>query len=161
MKKALLAGSFDPFTLGHQSLVTQSLNIFDHLTILLAVSPDKKSFFTLDERVKMLEELFKARPNINIDTCQGIVTDYALKEGINTLIRGVRNAVDLAYEQQLAEINKVLAPEVQTIFLNCESAYQHISSTYVREFLKYGKDISSLVPEAINKSIVNRGKDGN
>ena len=157
MKKAIFAGSFDPFTLGHLDILEQSLKLCDEVTVLIAVSPEKKSFFSTDERVEMLEKLFTANSKIKVQKYEGIVIDYARENQIDFLVRGVRNQIDLQYEQQLSAANKVLAPSIQTVLFMCEPAKQFISSTYVREFLKYKKDISELVPEEIKIYINNKG----
>jgi pantetheine-phosphate adenylyltransferase len=157
MKKALFAGSFDPFTKGHLDILEQSKKLCDHITILVAISPDKKSFFNPTERVKMIEDLFQNDNQVSVDKCDGIVVDYAREKGIDILIRGLRNANDLHVEQQLAEVNKMLAPNIQTVLLMCDPKLQHISSTYVRELLKYKKEINEMVPQSVSEYISNRG----
>lgn len=160
MKKALFAGSFDPFTLGHFDIVQQGLNVFDHITILIAVSPEKKNVFSSDERKKMLNGLFPA-DKITVEAYSGVVVDYGKNQGIHYLIRGIRNSVDLRFEQQLLEMNKILAPDLHTVWFSCRQDYQHISSSYVREFLKYRKSIKDLVPESVCTFIEQKDKNGN
>lgn len=157
MKKAIFPGSFDPFTLGHLDILEQSMKLCDEVTILIAVSPDKKSCFSIEDRVKMLEKLFEANEKIKIQKYEGIVVDYAKENQVEFLVRGLRNQSDLQYEQQLAAANKVLAPNIQTILYMCDPVKQFISSSYVREFLNYKKDISALVPEEIAEFIKNKG----
>lgn len=149
MRKALYAGSFDIFTKGHEDILERSLLLFDHVTLLIAVSPNKQTLFSLEERVEMLKKLYQNKNNISVDSTDGMVVDYAKKNGINAIIRGLRPTGDFENEFQLASMNKKLVSDVETIFLMTGGEYFFVSSSYIREIWGHGGDVSKFVPSVI------------
>ena len=153
--KAICCGSFDPVTKGHEDLVRRAARLFDEVVVLIARNPDKKGFFPEDTRRRFCEKTFADLKNVTVDVWDGIVVDYARKVGATVLVKGVRGTADLEYEQHLAEINRLLAPEVETVLLPTRPQFAAVSSTYARAFLTGGKDPSALLPEAILNDIGN------
>lgn len=156
---ALYAGTFDPFTNGHEDIVNRASGVFDEITILIAVSPSKKPLFTKEERVAMLKEHFKDNKNIFIDTWDGLIVDYAKEKGIGNLIRGLRPTGDFESEFQMAAMNTKLHPEIETYFLMTAGEHYFISSTLVREVYGHGGDIIPFVPGTVGKYLNKKRKD--
>jgi pantetheine-phosphate adenylyltransferase len=152
-KKALYAGSFDPFTNGHADIVNRAIKIFEELTIVIATSPTKKPLLSLEDRVKVLNEMYKNEPKVKIDTFTGLIVDYAKDHGIMTLLRGLRPTGDFENEFQMASMNRKLYPGSETIFLNTDEKTYYISSSLVKEIHGHGGDISSFVPEVILREL--------
>ena len=148
-KKALYAGSFDPFTNGHADIVDRAIKIFEELTIVIASSPTKNPMLTVEERVNTLNELYADQKNIHIDTFSGLIVDYAKDNGIRTLVRGLRPTGDFENEFQMASMNRQLYPGSETIFLNADETTYYISSSLVKEIHGHGGDISQFVPKLI------------
>lgn len=146
MSIAIYAGSFDPFTLGHFSVLKQAAAMFSNVRILVAHNPNKKSTFKPGLKLKIIDEYIKKIPNIDADHHDGYVIDYAKEIGAKYLIRGIRNETDAAYELDISKINKEKAPEIQTIFFPTSEEVANVSSTKTKEFLKeflirYHKDV--------------------
>ena len=116
MKKAIYTGTFDPFTNGHADILNRAVGVFDQVTVLVAVSPNKTPFFSLEERVAMITELFRQNPKICVDSWEGLIVDYAKKHGIKYLVRGLRPTGDFEIEFQMAAMNKALEPDLETVF---------------------------------------------
>lgn len=148
-KKAIYAGTFDPFTKGHENIIERALKVFDGVTILLAKSPTKKPLFTLEQRIQMLNELYADNDKVTIDSWEGLVVDYAKEKKIHTLIRGLRPTGDFESEFQMSSMNNKLFGDIETVFFMTEGQYYFISSTLVRELHSHGGDISDFVPTAI------------
>lgn len=155
-KKALYAGTFDPFTSGHHDIVTRALNIFDEVTILLAKSPVKEPLFSLRDRESMIKELFSDEKRVKVEKWGGLLVDFAKERGIGTIIRGLRPTGDFEIEFQMASMNKNLYGEVETLFLMTGSQYYFVSSTLVKEVFLHGGDISKFVPPLIFKKLKER-----
>jgi len=153
--KALCCGSFDPITKGHEDVIRRAAVLFPEVVVLIARNPEKKYFFSEEDRRRFCEKTFADLPNVTVDVWDGIVVDYARKVGASVLVKGIRGAADLEYETQLAEMNRILAPEVETVYLTARPEFAAISSTYARAFLQNGKDCSSLLPEAVLNDIRN------
>ena len=148
-KTALFPGTFDPFTLGHLSIVERGLRLVDEIIIAIGVNPDKKTFFPLEERLEMLTRLFESNPRITVRTYNGLTVDFAGETGARLILRGVRSVNDFEYEKNIAGINREIAG-VETFFLFTEPEYTHISSSLVRELLTYGKSVAAFVPENLH-----------
>ncbi len=159
MKRAIYAGSFDPFTNGHKHILLRALNLFDEVTLLVGKSPSKKTLFTARERVEMLREEFKDYENVKVDFFQGLLVDYAKHNSINVLIRGLRPTGDFESEFQMASMNKKLFPEIETVFLMTEGENYYLSSSLVKEIYKHGTDIKSFVPDVVLDWLDKKGRD--
>ena len=152
-KKALISGSFDPPTMGHYDLALRASKMFDEVYVTEFVNSSKHGFFGTDERLEMLRAAFADIPNIHVDVWGGLLVDYAREHGIGTIVKGARSATDFDYEQSLALINRSLEPELDTVILPTKAEYMHISSTMVRELIRYGCDYSAAVPHGVAELI--------
>jgi pantetheine-phosphate adenylyltransferase len=150
-KKAVYAGTFDPFTNGHEDILKRSLFLFDEVILLIAVSPSKKPLFTTEERLKMLRELFKDDSRIIVDSWSGLLVDYAKQNKIDVIIRGLRPTGDFEVEFQMASMNNKLFPEIETVFLMTEGQNYFISSSLVKEIHNHNGRVEDFVPETIYK----------
>lgn len=146
-------GSFDPVTLGHMDIIKRAAQLFDKVIVAVIRNPHKQGCFNIAERVAMLDVCCKAYDNVVIDSFEGLTTDYVKQAGAQYMIRGLRSAMDFESEQTLAQINRKLAPELDTLFLMCEPEHRIISSSAVREMAQYHCDISEVVPEAVKETI--------
>jgi len=144
-KVALFPGTFDPFTLGHLSLVERGLHLVDEIIIAIGVNLDKKTFFPLEQRMEMIKRLFESNPRIRVQSYTGLTVDYAKAAGAGFILRGIRSVNDFEYEKNIADINREIAG-VETFVLFTEPEYTHISSSLVRELLTYGKSVAAFVP---------------
>ncbi len=149
MKKAIYPGSFDPITFGHLDIIERSSKIFDEIVIGVLNNSAKKSLFTVEERVEMIQTLTSKYPNVKVDSFDGLLVDYARRIDANIIIRGLRAITDFDYEIQIAQTNKVEFENLETIFMTTALNYSYLSSTIVREFASYGGDISRFVPAEI------------
>lgn len=147
-KIAIFPGSFDPFTIGHQEIVEQSLDVFDEVIIAIGQSATKVPLLSVDLRLEALMETFASSNKVKAEAFSGLVVDFAHQRGARFLIRGVRNETDLAFELPMAHTNRCLAPDIQTVFLPTSPERAFISSTLVREIAKHRGDFTPFVPEA-------------
>lgn len=159
MKIALFAGSFDPITKGHISIIENASYLFDKIIVAVSYNINKKSFLSVEERIALILQATQNFSNIEVDSFEGLTVNFAQKSGANTLIRGIRNTTDFEYEKQLAQINSKLNPNIKTIFLLTEQNYSHISSSAVREIWKHKGDFSSFVPESVYNYLISRYDD--
>lgn len=149
-RSAIIPGSFDPMTLGHLSVVVKAADMFDRVTVAILNNPDKKCGFTLAERKEIAEKTCATIPNVKVITADGFLVDIARAIGTKYIVKGVRNSVDFEYEQNMAKINKELAPELQTVYIPADGALEVVSSSLVRQLLKNGKSVERyLHPDVI------------
>jgi pantetheine-phosphate adenylyltransferase len=153
IKKAIYAGTFDPFTNGHHDILERSLEIFDEVTVLVAVSPTKAALFSMDERVAMLREHFAKNRKVKVEAWDGLIVDYAKKKRIGAIVRGLRPTGDFEIEFQMASMNQKLYPDLETVFLMTRGKNYFISSTLVREVFRHGGDVTGFVPSAVNRAM--------
>lgn len=151
----MFAGSFDPFTTGHEDIVRRSLRIVDEVLIGIGVNEDKRCLFSSLERLDMISALYQDEPRVSVHIYNGLTTDFAASQGVDFLIRGVRSAADMESEQTLAEINRRLSG-METILLLNSPELRCVSSSAVRELMHFGKDISGWVPDSIRVAIINK-----
>lgn len=151
MKKiAVFPGSFDPFTIGHEGIVRRALSLFDEIIIAVGANALKKSYYPLNVRKEMIRKVFLNEPRIRIDHYEGLTVDYCRKNGAGYLLRGLRTAADFEFERAIAQINKALAYDVESVFLLTSPEHTPINSTIVRDIIRSGGDASRFVPAAIN-----------
>jgi len=153
VKRAIYPGSFDPITNGHLDVVNRALEVFDRLTVAVAVNPKKTGFFTYDERVDLIREVAGDRPEIEVVTFQGLLVDYCREHGITSVIRGLRAVSDFDYEFQMHTMNKRLNPALDTLFMMTSEEYFYLSSNLVREVSAFGGDVSGLVDPRVEARI--------
>jgi len=146
---ALYPGTFDPITLGHEDIVRRAASMFDQVVVAVASAHHKKTMFTLDERLAMTREALHDCSNVQIKTFDGLVIDFAASLGATTMVRGIRSMTDFDYEFQLSGMNRRLAPNIDTVFLNTLDVYQCISSTLVREVNNLGGDVTQFVSPSV------------
>jgi len=158
--KALYPGTFDPPTNGHVDLIQRGSKLFDHLTVAILVNPVKNPLFTVEERVEMLEEVTGPLGNVSVATFDGLMVDFARSEGAMAILRGIRAISDYEHEFQMALMNRRLAPEIETVFLQPAGRYSFVSSRMVKEVFSFGGDISGLVPPNVVKKLRARIKNG-
>ena len=153
MRKGIYPGSFDPVTLGHLDIIHRAAELVDELVIAILHNSSKKGLFTTEERIDLLKRVTEDIPNVKVISFDGLFVDCAIQYGTKTIIRGLRAVTDFEYELQLAQTNKRLRPDIDTIFLTTNLKYSYLSSTIVKEFASYGGDISKFVPEPIIEKI--------
>ena len=152
MKVAVYPGSFDPITNGHLEILKRALNIFDKVIMLVAVNPNKKSRFTAEERVAMIEETVND-DRVVVDCSEGLTVEYAKKHGASHLIRGLRAVTDFEYEFSLASANDFIDSSIDTVFLMSKAEKSFINSSMIMELYQSGVDISALVPPSVIKRL--------
>lgn len=142
MSMAVYAGTFDPITAGHLSIVRQAVRLFNHVVVLVAVNPKKVTLFTVEERLEMIRGEVRVHPNVSAAFTTGMVVDHARLIGANILLRGVRGATDAQFETELAQQNRDLAPEITTLFLPAFAGLSEVSSSRLKELAREGKELS-------------------
>lgn len=152
MRTALFPGTFDPFTLGHASIVERGLQLFDRVIIAIGVNAEKKTYFTLEERLEQIRACYASNDRIEVCSYNGLTVELAQEKGAGFVLRGVRSLTDFEYERQLSDIYRHLS-DIETVCLFTEPSLSFIQSSMVRDLLRYHKDVSAYVPEAINKQI--------
>jgi pantetheine-phosphate adenylyltransferase len=150
---AIYPGSFDPVTNGHLDLIERAAKIFERLVVAVLRNTDKAPLFTLAERVEMLREVTHGFPNVEVDTFDGLVTEYARQRRAGVLLRGIRAVSDYEYELQMALMNRKLEPGLETVFMLPAVAYSFVSSRLVREVARLGGPVSGLVPPAVEQRL--------
>lgn len=148
-KKALFPGTFDPFTIGHYSLIKRSLNLMDEIVIAIGVNDTKKTYFSLEKRFDMINSVFQDEPRVSVGLYTSLTVDYAQEIGANFILRGIRSVNDFEYEKTIADMNRDLTG-IETFILFTEPELTHISSTLVRELLRYERDVSMFLPPGMN-----------
>ena len=153
MAIAVYPGSFDPVTLGHLDIIERSAHMMDHLIVGVLQNNSKTPLFSVEERVKMLEDVTSYLPNVEVRAFGGLLVDFVHQCQADVIVRGLRAITDFEYEIQMSQTNHKLEPEVETMFLTTNLKYSYLSSTIVREVAAFGGDISQFVPETVAKSI--------
>lgn len=149
-KIAVFPGSFDPFTIGHEGIVRRALVLFDEIIIAIGANALKKSYYSLETRKAMISKVFQDEPRIKVDHYEGLTVDYCIKHGANYLLRGLRTAADFEFERAIAQVNKALISDVESVFLLTVPEHAAITSTIVRDIIRSGGDASRFVPESIS-----------
>jgi len=154
--KAIYPGTFDPPTNGHVDLIQRGAKLFAHLTVAVLNNPGKDPLFTVAERVEMLQEAIGALNNVSVATFDGLTVEFARHEGASAILRGIRAISDYEYEFQMALMNRRLAPEIETVFLQPAGRYSFVSSRMLKEVFSFGGDVTGLVPPNVVKRLRER-----
>ncbi len=153
MKIAVFPGSFDPITNGHVDLVKRALPLFDKIIVAVGVNSQKKTLFSLEQRMSWLESTFDDEPSVEIDSFEGLTVNFCQTKSAKYLIRGLRNASDFDYEKTISQLNSIIGDQIETVFFISKPEFSHISSTIVREIIKGKGEVSSFVPTNISEDI--------
>ncbi|MDD3321686.1 MAG: pantetheine-phosphate adenylyltransferase [Paludibacter sp.] len=145
MKRAIFPGTFDPFTIGHYSIVLRGLSIFDEIVIGIGHNQSKKTLFSIEKRMEIIQQAFADEPRVKVQSYDSLTIDFALSVDAEFVLRGLRSVGDFEYERTIADTNRKLTG-VETVILFTESEYSYISSTVTRDLISYGKDISAFLP---------------
>lgn len=154
--KALYPGTFDPPTNGHVDIIQRGSKLFSHLTVAILHNADKNPMFSIEERVEMLREVTAGIPNVAVATFDGLMVDFARQLGVTAVLRGIRAISDYEYEFQMALMNRRLAPEVETVFLQPAGRYSFLSSRMLKEVASLDGDVTGLVPPNVLKRLRSR-----
>ena len=159
MIRAIYPGSFDPITNGHIDIVKRASEIYDELIVAVLVNKAKSPLFSVEERVNIINDVFKDYKNIKVMSYSGLLVDFAEENHAGVIVRGLRAVTDFEYELQLAQTNRVLSDKVDTVFLITSLEYAYLSSSTVREVASYGGDISKFVPENVANLVYEKYRD--
>jgi pantetheine-phosphate adenylyltransferase len=151
---AIFPGSFDPLTKGHENIVRRALPLFDKIIVAVGQNAGKKNLFSLEQRVDFITKTFADRPKITIETYDGLTVDFCKKHNANFLLRGLRNATDFEFERDIAFFNKDLSPNLETVFILTDPEFSHVSSSVVREVLRYGGNVEKFLPDILKNEIL-------
>lgn len=149
-KKAVFAGSFDPFTAGHEDIVRRALRLFDHLIIGVGHNIKKKGFLSPDNRVRLIRDVFRGEPRVSVEAYEGLTADFCRAQGANILLRGLRSVDDFEGDRTIDAVNKRLAPEIETFYLLTDPSLGAISSAVVKELYIHKAEIRGFMPQGID-----------
>jgi len=156
---AIYPGSFDPITNGHLDIIQRGAKLFDEVIISILVNPEKAPLFTLEERVAMIHTILNDQfSNVKVDTFEGLLVEYAMRQNAQVIVRGIRAVSDYEYELQMALMNRRLEPRIETVFMMPAEAYSYLSSRLVREVFKFGGSVEGLVPPLVQQKLTEKMK---
>ncbi|MCT4631709.1 MAG: pantetheine-phosphate adenylyltransferase [Firmicutes bacterium] len=156
MKAAMYPGSFDPVTNGHVDIITRASKVFDKLVVVVMKNSAKNPLFSQEERVRLIEEATSHLDNVQVDMYDDLLIRYAKEKNVNIVVKGLRAVSDFESEFQMAQINRKLYPNIETLFLNTSTEYSYLSSSIVKEIYRYDGDIKPLVPDNVYKIMKDR-----
>ena len=145
---ALFPGTFDPFTIGHESLVKRGLTLMDEIVIAIGINESKKTYFSFEKRIKSISDFYADNTRVRVESYNTLTVDFAKKVGANYILRGIRSLNDFEYEKSIADMNRTIS-KIETFVLFTEPSLTHISSTLVRELLQYEHDVSEFIPKGL------------
>ncbi|MBD7907232.1 pantetheine-phosphate adenylyltransferase [Sporosarcina gallistercoris] len=152
-KVAVVPGSFDPLTNGHLDIIKRAVKIFDEVYVVVMNNSSKNPLFTVEERQQLIAEATAEYPSVKIDSSSGLLIDYAKSINAAAIVRGLRAVSDFEYEMQITSMNRFLDEDIETFFVMTKNQYSFLSSSIVKEVAKYGGDVSTLVPETVNRAL--------
>lgn len=150
MKTALFPGSFDPFTVGHQALVSEGLRFFDKVVVAVGENPEKRGLLTTANRKRLIEDLYRDEPRVEVVSYSGLTGNYCREHELKFILRGMRNTVDFDFERNMMQINQRLYPEITTVLLFTPSEYVAVSSSVIRDILSFGGDVAQFMPAGVD-----------
>lgn len=152
-RKAVYPGSFDPLTNGHKDIIKRAAKLYDEISVAVLINTNKKELFSIEERVKLIENEIKDLPNVRVDSFHGLLVDYCEANEIGVIIRGLRAVSDYEYEMQIAQMNRSLSQAVETVFLMTNTKYSFLSSSIVKEVARFGGNIAEIVPGPVAEKL--------
>lgn len=152
---ALFPGSFDPITIGHESIVRRAVGLFDEIIVSVGQNSTKQGFFSMETRLEWLRIVFEDLPSVKVTTYKGLTVDYCKEAGAGFILRGLRTAADFEFERSIGQMNKKMLPAVETVFLLSSPEYTPISSSIVRDIIRFGGDASEFVPSKL-RDLINK-----
>lgn len=155
---AIFPGSFDPFTVGHESVVKRAIPLFDKIVIMIGYNSNKRSFFPIEKREKWIKEVFKNEPKISVERYEGLTVDFCKKANARYILRGLRTSADFEYERAIAQVNKKMHPKIESIFILTMPEHTPVNSSIVRDIILHGGDASMFLPSALNMEDFKLGK---
>jgi pantetheine-phosphate adenylyltransferase len=153
---AVYPASFDPITNGHLDLIERASHLFDELIVAVATNVNKNPLFSVDERLAMIRDAVKESPSLRVDTMDGLLVDYAREHGAKVVIRGLRALADFEYEFEMAMMNARLYPDIETVFLMTSAKWFYVSSSRLREIVRFGADVSDFVPKLVAEKLTEK-----
>jgi pantetheine-phosphate adenylyltransferase len=150
---AVYPGSFDPITMGHVDIIQRGSRLFDRIVVAVLINADKSPLFTVGERVEIAREVFRDRTNVEVDTFDGLLVDYARRRDAKVIVRGLRAVSDFEYEMQMALMNRRLNPDVETVFMMPAEPYTYVSSRLVKEVVALGGSVKGIVPDIVERKL--------
>lgn len=153
---AVYPGTFDPLTNGHVDIIQRGAAIFDRIVVAILVNPDKSPLFSVEERLEMAREVFKAQPGVEIDSFQGLLVEYAKRRQAGVIVRGLRAISDFEFEMQMALMNRRLSPSVETVLMMPAESYTYVSSRLVKEIFALGGSVTGLVPDLVETRLAEK-----
>jgi pantetheine-phosphate adenylyltransferase len=149
MRIAVFPGTFDPITLGHVDIVQRTLTMFDKIIISIGVNANKQTMFSLEKRKAWIEDIFKSYPQVEVETYEGLTVNFCATKNARYILRGIRSVGDFEYEKAIADMNRMVNPDIETFFLACSPAYSSYSSSIVRDLIRNHGNISQFVPKQV------------
>lgn len=149
MRIAVFPGTFDPITLGHVDVIRRSLPLFDKIVIGIGLNSTKQPMFSVEQRMQWIEEIFKDTPSVSVDAYEGLTIEFCRKLDANFILRGIRYVSDFEYEKGIADMNRMLSKNVETIFLTSSPEYSTVSSTLVRDVIRHNGDVTQFLPAEV------------
>lgn len=159
MKTAIYPGSFDPITVGHLDIIKRISKLYDKVTVLISYSQQKSYLFSAAERKQIIEECLKNLPNVSVEVYQGLTVDFMRARNIPVIIRGLRAVVDFEYEMAMANMNRKLAPDIETILMFASPEHYYISSRAIKEIARFGGRLDDLVPDIVKPLLIQKMKE--
>ena len=150
---AIFPGSFDPITVGHVSIIQRALPLFEKVIIAIGVNAEKKTMFSIEQRVGWIQQLFKDEPKVLVESYSGLTVDFCRQKEAGFILRGLRTAADFEFERGIGQVNRTLGPGIETLFLLTDACHTPISSSIVRDVIRHGGDVSSMVPEIVEAEL--------
>ncbi|MEI6455240.1 MAG: pantetheine-phosphate adenylyltransferase [bacterium] len=146
---AVFPGSFDPITRGHESVIRRALPLFDRIIIAIGENSEKSCYFTLEQRLGWVKKIFGSEPSVGIEVYHGLTVDFCRKTGAQYILRGLRTSADFEFERGIGQMNKIMVPVIETVFLLCSPEYASLSSSIVRDIIRNGGAVEQFVPEGV------------
>lgn len=146
---AIFPGSFDPFTIGHQNIITRGLSLFDEIIVAIGFNSNKSTYFSLDARIEMINKVFEDKNAVSVQAYEGLTVEFAKEVGAQYILRGIRTSADFEYERAIAQVNKKMT-NIESVFLLTTPEHTPVNSSIVRDILRHGGDASMFLPENIN-----------